>query len=83
MARKKEPQTVTIVSAAKQKSAVSKQKDGWKNVTGIIHPDTPFDLLVDAYQQSFIVGGIVDRVATSAASGFTASGDGDLDAVLS
>lgn len=83
MAKKREPQAVTIVSAAKQKSAVSKQKDGWKNITGIVHPETPFELLVDAYQGSFIVGGIVDRVATSAASGFTASGDGDLDRILS
>lgn len=81
MGKKKEPQAITIVSAAKP--SVSKQKDGWKSVTGIVHPETPFDLLVDAYQGSFIVGGIVDRVATSAASGFTASGDADLDRILS
>lgn len=47
-----------------------------------ISPPIDFNLLVKAYEDSFILGGIVERIGTSANVGFKETGNADLDALL-
>lgn len=43
--------------------------DEWTKMGTITPPDDP-GLLVEAYQRSFVIGGVVDRIVTTAASGW-------------
>lgn len=64
--------SLVIVKAQKMTSQGSKQKDNpWKWIDGIqeYRKYGPDECLF-AYEESFIIGGIIDRIATSASSGF-------------
>lgn len=47
-----------------------KQQDTTNEKTGIISPEIPFDLLLKAYKDSFILSWIVDKIAKSCAGEF-------------
>lgn len=59
----------------------SKQIEQSKNLL-YIAPPISFDALVNAYENSFIIGGIVERIGTSAGVGFKETGNKELDILL-
>ena len=59
----------------------SKQLEQNKNLS-YIAPPIGFDALTTAYENSFIIGWIVERIGTSAGVGFKETGNKELDALL-
>lgn len=59
-----------IIYVKKDINSRSKQDDIWWNVGTIAPPDDP-KLLIKAYQYNFVIGGIVDRIVTTASSAWT------------
>lgn len=68
----KKSNSLVIVKAQKSTSQGSKQKENpWKWIDGIQeYQKYGPDECIYAYEESFIIGGAVDRIATSASSGF-------------
>lgn len=54
----------------KNTNVASAQKDEWAGAGTITPPDDP-KLLIKAYQYNFVIGGIVDRIVTTASSAWT------------
>lgn len=77
--RKNTSTDLVIVKAQKLTSQWSKQKDDpWKGIDWL-QEYTKYgpEECIFAYEESFIVGGIIDRIATSASSGFIYPDDVD------
>ena len=68
------PKDNSIVLIKKESVAPSKQVDAWEKV-GTIHPPSDPSALIFAYQSSFVIGGIVDKVSTTASSEWTFTDD--------
>lgn len=69
---------VTIIKAS---AAVSKQPEG-NSVKGELDPPVSFYALERAYEDSFILGGVFDKLSSAADSGWKETGNPELDAVL-
>jgi len=59
------------------KQGTKEDKNPWT-----IEPNLSFDLLLQTYEWSFIVGGIIDKISKSCASGFEPTGNDKLDIFL-
>ena len=68
------PKDNSIVLIKKESVAPSKQVDAWEKV-GTIHPPSDPSALIFAYQSSFVIGGVADKVSTTASSEWTFTDD--------
>ena len=66
----KQEKKVTILKMWKEKDFYDSKQQDEKEIKWIIEPDTPFYLLISVVENSFIVGGIIDKITTNADSWF-------------
>lgn len=70
MPRKKIDTGITIISKAIANDASEQIESRFKGINGLIEPKHDPESLIYAYDESFVIGGIVDRFASTAASGW-------------
>ena len=70
MARKKTEEDITIIKTASGEDTSKQIADRFARVDGILTPKHDPEALIYAYDESFVIGGIVDRFASTSASGW-------------